>query len=595
MNDRRMTLSNAIRSVAVALGSFGALSAGAAGAEPLARIEGVEDARLRAGLSRALGEAEPARDRFRARARAQDGAERARQWLESEGYYAALVDPRLDEDQQPTLRVRPGPRFRFGSIETVFEQPSGAREPEAQTREALGLSVGDPVTARSVIDARARVLAALRESGYPEAEEREHELIVDHAVEQAFAEFRFATGDFITFGDPGFAGGLAELDPEYIDRLAPFEIGEPASRSALAEYASRLQGLEAIAVADVRLAPSGVTDAAGNRLVDVRADPAPRHRLEGLLAFSTDEGAGAELAWTRRNLRGRAELLTLGAELAQLDRNVSAEIHAPHWAAYGQSLTLFVEAAQERTDAYEQDVIRSSAIVARRVSDRISASAGVELSTAEILDARGERRLTTLSLPVGAAYDGRDDPLDPRNGVFVDLAASPGWSTGDNDVRFVRIEGGLRAYRAVSDDLVLAGRIRAGSLLGASAFRVGVDQRFYAGGGGSVRGYAYQSLSPLRPTPRSDQPEPFGGASLAEVSLEARYRHTDTLGFAVFVDAGAAGVEPDPDFGAMRYAAGVGLRYYPGFGPLRVDLATPLDPRRRDDAVQVYISIGQAF
>ncbi|MEQ8405077.1 MAG: BamA/TamA family outer membrane protein [Oceanicaulis sp.] len=567
-----------------------------AGAAPLARVEGIEDAGLRTALRQALGEAERApEDRWRAREQARDAADRARRFMESRGYYAAVVDPRLDDEGRPVIRVRTGAQFTFQSAEVVFDQPPGAREPDLETRAALGLSQGDPVIAREVIDARARVLAALRRSGYPEAREGDHEIIIDHTVDAARADFLYRTGEFITFGDPEFAGGLAELDPEYIDRLAPFEIGDPASRPALSEFASRLQGLEAIVVADARLAPPGVTDADGNRLVDVRADPAPKHRLEGLLSFSTDEGAGAEIAWTRRNLFGQAELLTLAGTFAQLERSVSAEFVAPHWRRYGQELTVFAEAAQERTDAFDQDVVRASAIVARQVSDHVSASAGVEVSTAEIRDARGERRLNTVSAPLGLAYDGRDDVLDPREGIFADVAVAPGWSFGDNDVRFVRLEAGLRGYQPVSDDVVLAGRVRVGTLQGASAFRVGVDERFYAGGGGSVRGYAFQSLSPLREGFNTNALEPFGGASLAEVSAEARWRYSDRLGFVGFVDGGAATTDAQPDFGAMRYGAGVGVRYYPGFGPLRVDIATPLDPRERDDIVQVYISIGQAF
>ena len=245
-------------------------------AAPLARVEGIEDVSLRNALREALGEADGfPEDRWRAREQARDAADRARRFMESRGYYAAVVDPRLDDEGRPLIRVRPGAQFTFQSAQVIFDQPPGAREPDPETRAALGLSQGDPVIARDVIDARARVLAALRRSGYPEAEEGDHEIIVDHAVDAARADFLFRTGEFITFGDPEFAGGLAELDPDYIDRLAPFEVGEPASAPALSEFASRLQGLEAIAVADARLAPPGVTDAAGNRLVDVRADPAP--------------------------------------------------------------------------------------------------------------------------------------------------------------------------------------------------------------------------------------------------------------------------------------------------------------------------------
>jgi translocation and assembly module TamA len=110
-----------------------------------------------------------------------------------------------------------------------------------------------------------------------------------------------------------------------------------------------------------------------------------------------------------------------------------------------------------------------------------------------------------------------------------------------------------------------------------------------------VRGYGYQELTPLQIAPRSGALEPFGGRSLIEGSAELRWRRSERLGFAAFIDAGAAGPDIAPAFDALRYGAGLGVRYYPGFGPIRFDVATPIDPRAQDEAVQVYISIGQAF
>ena len=572
------------------------VSAAGFGAEPAAQVEGVEDASLRAGLLAAIGEADgPESNRWRARQRASEASERARAYLRSQGFYGARVDPRLNEDAAPIVRVRPGERFLFDAVVLKFDQPPGAPEPGQAVRDALALNVGDPVAARAVLDAASRVDTALHNSGFPEAVDGAYAVTVDHAQASASAEFTFETGPFVRFGDASLSGGLAELRPEYIDRLAPYELGDPASLAALNEYAARLSALDAVAVADARLGyPEDETED-GLRPVDLRAEPAPRHQLTGSVAWATDEGFGTQGAWARRNLFGGAERLTLSSRLATLEQSVAAELFSPHWAAYGQDLAVRAEFAAERTDAFDQDVLRLEADISRRFSRLWSASVGAGVQTGEITDAAGARRLTTLTAPLGAVYDGRDDVLDPQEGLYIDLETVPGWSTGDADVRFVKLVGEARFYQTLTDRLTLALRARSGALVGASAQRVPADLRFYAGGGGSVRGYGFQDLSPLSFSDRSGVLEPFGGRSLLEGGAELRWRRSDRLGFVAFVDGGAASDTATPTLDGLRYGAGLGVRYYPGFGPIRLDIATPIDRRDGEDPVQIYISIGQAF
>lgn len=569
----------------------------AAMAEPLARIEGVEDAALARALARAVGEADarPSGEPdapWRARARAREAADILERYLESQGYYGAVIDPRLDDNGQAVVRVRPGQRFVFDAIAIDWIGADAPGAPGGEAQAALGLSVGDPVAASNVISARGRVVTLLHENGYLEAREGEHEIVVDHATRSADAAFRFHPGPFIRLGAPQFAGGLADLRPGFIERLAPYEIGDPASRSALNEYGRRMQVLQSVSVADVRLAPD---DEDGLRPVDVRADPTPRHRIEGAVRWSTSEGAGAEAGWTRRNMFRGDETLLVTGQAAELVQGVTTRLTVPHWRRYGQELTLGVELLAERTDAFDQDVFRVSASVARQITDRLSASAGPRLQTARVTDALGTRSATTLSLPSGVIWDGRDSILDPQRGLYLNATAAPGWTLGSQETRYVRLEGGVRAYHPISDRLVLAARVRAGAIMGTSPDALPADERFYAGGGGSVRGYAFQTLSPRRPSADTGQDEIFGGRSLAEISAEARWRRSERLGFTAFVDGGAATAGLTPDLGEMRYGAGVGVRYYPGFGPLRFDIATPLDRRSGESPVQIYISIGQAF
>ena len=162
------------------------------------------------------------------------------------------------------------------------------------------------------------------------------------------------------------------------------------------------------------------------------------------------------------------------------------------------------------------------------------------------------------------------------------------------------MKGQVTAQTYFSSDITgkptLALRGSLGSISGASATSLPANLRFYAGGGGSVRGYSYQSLSPRF------NGTPIGGASLVELSTELRVRFTETLGGVVFVDGGNAYTDSVPTFGkSLYYGAGVGLRYYSPLGPLRLDVGVPLNGSNIDGSgvdetgIQFYVSLGQAF
>ncbi|TRO97232.1 BamA/TamA family outer membrane protein [Glycocaulis profundi] len=563
---------------------------------PRARIEGVENRDLREALVEIAGTEEARSDnRWRNRDRARRAADRVRRYLDSEGYFGALVDPRIDEDLQPVVRVVPGERFTYSRTDVVFNgPPDQEHEPGEAISSLMGIEAGDPVRAQPVITGEAATTDALRNAGWPYAETGEHAIVADHVTGEAEADFIFSTGPYLRFGEPQQAGGLADLRPEFIARLAPYEYGDPASQRRLAEYTQRLQGLQSIALAETRLAPESEAD--GNiRPVDIRMEPNPRHRIELGARYSTTEGVGTSAEWARRNVFRGDETWAVNAQLATLVSGLGTSLTLPHWRRYAQTLEFGAEVFAERTDAFDQNRLTLRTALSRPITETLFASVGVEAQIAEITDATGRRQLNTISLPTGLAYDDRDDRLDPTQGIAGELTLRPGYTFGDDTAQYVRAEFAARTYFSLAERVVIAVQGRVGSLLGADAEQVPADIRFFSGGGGSVRGYGYQTLSPRLPSPVTGELEIFGGRSLLEGAVEARYRFSDTLGFVAFVDAGAASFRTYPDVSDLRYGAGVGVRYYPGFGPIRADIATPIDPRPGDDPVQLYISIGQAF
>ena len=149
-------------------------------------------------------------------------------------------------------------------------------------------------------------------------------------------------------------------------------------------------------------------------------------------------------------------------------------------------------------------------------------------------------------------------------------------------------EGPTAASRRVA-----AGRVRLGTILGASSLTIAPSRRLYAGGGGSVRGYGYQQLGP-----HDLDGDPIGGSGLAEFALEARVRlkaFGGNFGIVPFLDGGTLTTNNWPRFTGWQFGAGIGVRYYSSFGPIRIDVGTPLNPRVGDGPVAVVVSLGQAF
>jgi translocation and assembly module TamA len=138
---------------------------------------------------------------------------------------------------------------------------------------------------------------------------------------------------------------------------------------------------------------------------------------------------------------------------------------------------------------------------------------------------------------------------------------------------------------------VWAARAKVGSIVGASTDRIPANLRLYAGGGGSVRGYAFQSVGPL-----DQNNDPLGGRSVIELAMEMRVRITDDIALVPFIDAGNVYDDSWPDLSeGLLWAAGLGVRYHTDIGPLRLDVATPINGRPSDDLFQFYVSLGQAF
>ena len=573
--------------------AIGLPAAAPAWADSPVTIEGPDHDTRRAILD-LLPDRETPESLFDAERIAEEAAQRALVWLRSEGYYGATVTPEASENP-PSARliIDLGQRFTFDDPRITYAAETPSADAQRAADEAIAtVRRRDPARAAVVLEAESDALISLQQNGYADATALDRRVVVDHASTLVSTEFRFNTGELARLGSVRAEPGTV-LRPGFVYDLQNWQVGDLYSPQALARLRRDVTSTGAVSLASTRLAPPNED---GLRDVILAIEPARRHAYELGVSYSTTEGAGVQAEWTRRNLTGRADSLNVAVTLAEMQQGVTASLTRPHAAGLGHAATFGASADREQLEAYTRQGVGLFASVDASTRLRTATSYGVRLSADEYDDLVGTvRDAIVLSAFGNWRHDTTEFTLDPLDGSITEFRLEPSVSTGDETLGFVRATAEGRIYESLgaNDRLTFAARARVGWLEAVTGDPNDVppDRRFYAGGGGSVRGYEYNSIYPQERDTLGLTP---GGQGQLEGSVEARWRFDERWGAAAFVDAGTA-FDDWSDATDLSWGVGFGARYNLGFAPLRIDIAFPLDEDERNDDFALYISLGQAF
>ncbi len=442
------------------------------------------------------------------------------------------------------------------------------------------------------------MVADFRNQGRPLAKVVQRDVIADHDTNLVDLTLKVVSGPVAPIGNVGVTGQKS-VDPEFIRRYSRLNEGKPYSPEELRKAGDRLRRLGVFSSVTIReadaLAPNGTIP----MTIEVSEG---KHRYFGVGAqYSTIDGFGLQGYWGHRNLFGQAESLRLEASVARLGESTDvgnldygAGILFSKPGAFFPAATFnaSLRAKTEHPDSYDASTITADAGLTYEITDYDTVSGGGQVQYEDSTDAFGDHEYLTVSIPLSYVRDTRDNKLDPHEGYRATVDLKPSYEAM-NGTFFTSAEGSISGYQAFgsSDNVVFAGKLAAGSLLGADNLEdVPTTRRFYAGGGGSVRGFGYQEI-----TVYDAAGDALGGRSYVTASLEARLRITDTIGIVPFVDAGSVTDSNFPDFSDVRVGVGLGLRYATPFGPIRLDFAVPLNKYEGGSDYGIYAGIGQAF
>jgi translocation and assembly module TamA len=520
--------------------------------------------------------------------------------LRSRGYYDAVVEPRIENAANGltvVLAAEPGRQYTFQSV-TLPGLESAGQEATA-LRKAFAVQAGDPVIAEDVIDAGTALQVALGEEGFALAEIGEQQVEIDHQTHTASLVLPVVPGPLAHFGRINVTG-RPPFSARHVATLARFDPGDPFKRSDVNDLRRALIATGLVASADVQLSPSLDRQTVN---VDVHLEPAPMRTIAGEVGYGTGEGVRAEASWQHRNFINPEGALTVRGVAGTKEQLAAIELRRSNFGRRDQVID--VQALASKTDyaAYRARTVRIGASIERQSNIIWRKKWTYSLGTDLILtDERGifgdptnkeTRTFKIAALPAMLRYDGSNDLLDPTEGFRLGGTVSPEISFRGGSFTYARAQIDASAYHPVGSRTVLAGRVRVGTIIGAQSSEIAPSRRFYSGGGGSVRGYGYQRLGP-----RDASGDPIGGRGLAEFALEARVRikaFGGNFGIVPFLDGGTLTSDIVPNVGKWQFGAGIGARYYSSFGPIRVDVGTPLNPRSGDAPIAVVVSLGQAF
>jgi translocation and assembly module TamA len=535
--------------------------------------------------------------------RAREDADLLAELLRAHGYYDALVRTRVDPGAtagtvQVALEAQPGPLYHFAEVRLPGIEAAGADEPALRT--AFGVGQGEPVDAAAVTAGEAALRLELGKRGYAFAEVGSLDIAVDHEARTATLSLPVAPQGARRFGKVVVENETL-FDAGHIETIARFEEGQPFQTPMIDDLRRALIATGLVSSATIRPVPRP-----GSDIVDlaVALEPAPMRTIAASAGYGTGEGIRVEASWQHRNLIGPEGAVTLRGVVGTREQVVAANLRRNNFGERDQVLTALVAASHVERDAYQANTFQIGAGIERQSNliwqKKWTWSVGAELITSDERDvdiASGTTRRRTFfigALPATLSYDGSNDLLDPTSGFRLSGRFSPEASLQNGFFGYSKAQIDGSFYQPVTDTIVIAGRARFGTIIGADRDRIAPSRRFYAGGGGSVRGYGFQRLGPRDPI----FVDPIGGRSLAEFSLEARVRtglFGGALGIVPFIDAGNIYTSSTPQLDDLRFGAGIGVRYHTTFGPIRVDVGTPLNRRSGDDRIAVYVSLGQAF
>lgn len=510
--------------------------------------------------------------------------------LESEGYYNTAIETEVIETTNTIiLNVNNWERYKIKKIHIKFAENS-INNINVPDLKLLKIQAGEFAIAANILAAQHRLSKFTERSNCLLTLNVTHEAFIDNANDTISIDYIINAGPHTKVKSVDVKG-LVAVNPEYARKLIPIKNGYCYRRSLIEEAQDSLQktGLFSLATPEVPNHP----DKNGEVPIVFDLKERKARSLKAGASYASDLGFGLTLGWNHRNFFGSGETVKSEIFANQRDQTFDLTFTKPFFKRDDQTLKLGTSLKNIKSKAYNSREGSTSAGVERKWDDIWVYGASGKYSYASIKETGKVQNFSFISIPIFARRDTRNNIFKPKIGSELTLKTEPFTTTKKPGKSFVKSEINASKYFSFTSNVpIIAVKVAFGLISGISHSKIPANEKFYLGGSGSLRGYAYQLAGPLDKSNR-----PVGGSSFIENTIELRQKINKTLGFVVFLDSGNVFESKTPRLNKKMFrGTGIGIRYYTDFGPLRFDIAIPLKKRKKvDKELQVYFGIGQDF
>lgn len=517
------------------------------------------------------------------------------QALQSQAFYTAHADFTINSQTTPaevTMTIDPGPVYPLVDFQIHLVHPDDVCAVNDLIQlHHLDITLNEPAYPEKILAAEEAALERLNKKGFPFAQIEKRDVVVDQKEVTVRVTLTINTGPLAVFGLVNILGQEDVQTPFFRKKLAwcPGEVYHP-KRIAKTQEALEASGL----FRSVLITPAEQLDEEGTLPITIEVVEAKQRSIGLGLNYMTQFGPGVRAEWQHRNFNGQGQRFSINADIWAKMQQVTVRQVTPDFCLPEQNLIWLAEYGQEKTKGFSESFASFSGLIERQLNKRTLISYGgmYKALRSERSDNNGTFNL--LKAPLQLRWSNANNLLDPSKGMSFLVKTTPTLEVSNPRFSYCINTFTGMWYNSLRDDdsLVLANKLMLGSIFGTSRFEIPPPERFYAGSDNSIRGYHFLTVSPL-----NKHNDPIGGRSMAILSTELRYRISEDFGSVVFYDIGNVYSNSLPELSHKQLQAlGVGVRYYTPIGPLRLDVAFPLNRRQGlDSPCQVYFSIGQSF
>lgn len=526
--------------------------------------------------------------------RAEEDVERFLKLLTARGYFGAETSFEIDNSQPSpkiTVTVHEGPLYVLEKFEIVPSDPEKPFPFPALEAIDLELCLKSPALPKMLIDAEDRLLEYLAEEGYPLAKIVKKETLANKKKATITYRLNVDAGPLCRFGPVSFHGN-ERTSSDYMARKIVWEAGATFEWSKIEKTRRNFEDSALFDSVSVRF--SDLLPESQELPIEIEVSESKMRSLGLGASYTTIHGAGVLFEWQHRNVRGEGERIDVKSRILQNLQEGIFSYTKPDFLQKKQNLVFLGELEREETKSFDESYISFSILLQRRINRFFNASAGIAIKELKSTSFQGKDWFLLLKFPIQLRWSRLNNVLDPTDGFAITVLSAPSLQM-KGDPFFYSINTMTTALYCPLEPqhrLSFAVKNSIGSIFGASRKAIPISERYFLGSDTALRGYRYMTVSPL-----VDGDHPIGGRSLLLFSLELRAKWNENWGGIFFYDLGNTfSYTLFPMDQKLLQSVGLGLRYFTPVGPLRFDLAFPLNPRQHlDRSFELYMSIGQAF